>query len=155
MRHAGSAVSGIAVLIRPAQVRSAGMPEPEPEPVPMIVMRTANSGIEFQRARKIRVNRFISHARNPSEKLYAGFCQSILGSCADTAANQHVHAGFCQKISQCPVSLPVGIDNLAARYFSVFNIVKLELLGMSEMLENHAVLIGRCDLHIHILFFRF
>ena len=45
------------------------------------------------------------------------------------------------------VSASISVYHLFVCHLSIFNIVQLEVFGMSEMLENLSVFVGHCDPH--------
>ena len=96
--------------------------------------------------------RFICIPAYAAEQLNSGGCKCCLGSAADTAANQGIHAPLHQEASQRAVAAAVGVhhflpDDLAVRHF-----IELELLRVAEVLENLTVFIGNCDFHIRFSF---
>ena len=80
-------------------------------------------------------------------KLNSGFGQCVPCSHTDAAADQRVHLCRFQKTGQRPVTAAVGGYDLLRNNFAVFYIIKLELFGMAEMLEDFSIFIGCCNSH--------
>lgn len=114
-----------------------------------VVLMVVAAGIRIiiQRSGSKRLCRFISRSLYAGIKLDPGICQSHLCAHADAAANQSINFGGIQKSCQCAIAAAVGVNNLFSCDFSVLNVIQLELLGMSEMLENLSVFISDGDSH--------
>ena len=97
--------------------------------------------------------RIICASGNTAVKLNSSFCQRILGSCSDSAADQRVYLQIRKKACQSAVSASICIYNLLLCNLPFFHIIDLELLRMSEVLEYFSVFIGYCYSHL-ILSFR-
>ena len=47
------------------------------------------------------------------------------------------------------MSLTICIDNFTLNYFAIFNLIQLELLTMTKVLKDHAILISYCNFHLY------
>ena len=97
--------------------------------------------------------RIIRASGDATVKLNSGFCQRILGSCSDSAADQSVHLQIRKKACQSAMPVSICIYNLLFCNFPIFHIIDLELFRMSEVLEYFSIFIGYCYSHL-ILSFR-
>ena len=97
--------------------------------------------------------RIIRASGDAAVKLNSGFCQRILGSCSDSAADQSVHLQIRKKACQSAMPASICIYNLLFCNFPIFHIIDLELFRMSEVLEYFSIFIGYCYSHL-ILSFR-
>lgn len=113
----------------------------------VVMMVAMNVGIKGQISVEQCLYRIIGGAGNAAEELDTGLFQCILGAAADAAANQCVHIVVSQKSCQCAVPLSHGIHHKFLDDGVVFDVVYLELRGVAEMLEDHAVFIGDCNSH--------
>ena len=57
-----------------------------------------------------------------------------------------------QEACQCAVTAAVGVNDFRMSDFAVRSFIKLELLGVTEMLKNLTVFIGNCNFHDGISF---
>ena len=94
-------------------------------------------------------------AADAAVELDTGLRQCHLGTAADAAADQGIHALLHQEARQRAVAAAVGVhhflpDDLAVRHF-----IDLELLRVAEVLENLTVFIGNCNFHNGISFASF
>ena len=79
-------------------------------------------------------------------------CDSCFGKChlgthSDSAADKDIGLGFIEETCQSTVTISIDINDLLADDLTVLDIVDLELLSVSEMLEDFSVLVGYCDSH--------
>ena len=80
-----------------------------------------------------------------------GSCrQSSLSTCAYAAADKNISLKCSKNTGKRAVSAAVGVNNFRGNYLSVLNIVNLKLLGVSKMLEYHAIFISYRNSHIII-----
>ena len=93
------------------------------------------------------VYRSVGIAACASVEADTGFRQSHLSTAADAAADQRIDAVLHQKACQRTVAAAIGVNDFGMSDFAVQDFVKLELLGMSEMLKDLSVFIGNCDFH--------
>ena len=74
----------------------------------------------------------------------SGLCQGHLGASADSAADQGIYAMLQKKACQGPMAASVGVYHLLPGNSPVCDLIDLELLRVSKMLENLSILIGYC-----------
>ena len=86
--------------------------------------------------------RIIRASGDAAVKLNSGFCQRILGSCSDSAADQRICLQIRKKACQSAMPASICIYNLLFCNFPIFHIIDLELLRMSEVLKYFSVFIG-------------
>ena len=141
---AGVFVSGAPVFVLLAGMIPAGMP------LLMMVVAAMDVRIIRQITGQIRLDGLIRRSGYPAEQLDFSLFQGGLGSAPDPTTNQDIHAGLRQKSGQGPVALPLGVHDLTANNLPIFHIIEFELLRVSEMLKNHAILIRHCYPHLHL-----
>ena len=105
------------------------------------VMVTGGVGVLCKVVRKEILYRFIGPAHISVIKRNACLLHSHLSSAADTSADEYIDLCVFQESCQSTVSRAVCACDLFIYYFSVGNIVELELLCSAEMLENLSVFI--------------
>ena len=71
---------------------------------------------------------------------------------ADTAVELDARIGEC---CQCAVTTAVGVNDFRMSDFAVHSFIKLELLGVTEVLKDLTVFIGNCNFHNGISFANF
>ena len=113
----------------------------------MIMMIARRMLSKSQRARQQRCNRIIAAALNARIELDAKAAQRILRAAADAAADQRIRAVHHQHARQSAMAAAGGVDHLGGNNLSVLNLIELELLAVSKVLENLSILIGYCNLH--------
>ena len=113
----------------------------------VVVVIAADIWIVGESAGQQSVYRSISIAAYASVEPDTGFRQSHLSTASDAAADQRIDAMLHQKAGQRTVAAAIGVNDFGMSDFAVQDFVKLELLGMSEMLKNLSVFIGNCDFH--------
>ena len=118
----------------------------------MVVVIAMGVRVESQRSLRERPCRLVRVSLHAGVELDADVGQRHLRAHADAAANQRVDLGRLQKSGQRSVATPVGINDLRSRKLSVFHIVQLELLGVTEMLKDLSVLISNRDSHCNSSF---
>ena len=102
----------------------------------LVVMVVAvNIGIVAQISAEQCVHRCVSVPADTAVELDARFGQSCLRTAADASANQSVHALLHQEACQCAVTAAVGVNDFRMSDFAVRSFIKLELLGVTEMLK--------------------
>ena len=72
---------------------------------------------------------------------------SHLSASADASADKHVSLCVLEKACKSAVTSAIRAYDLFVYYFSVGDIIELELLCSAEMLEYLSVFIGNCDSH--------
>ena len=120
--------------------------------VRVVMVVTVNIGIVAQISAEQRVHRRVSLPADAAVELDTRLGQCRLRAAADAAANQSIHALPRQEACQRAVTAAVGINDFRMDDFAVRGFINLELLGVSEMLENLTVLIGNRNFHHGISF---
>ena len=120
--------------------------------VRMVMVVTVNIGIVAQISAEQCAHRCVSVPADTAVELDARFGQSCLRTAADASANQSVHAVLHQEACQCAVTAAVGVNDFRMSDFAVHSFIKLELLGVAEMLKDLTVFIGNCNFHNRISF---
>lgn len=113
----------------------------------MFVMITFGMRIVVEFARKIGRYRSIGIPLHAAKMLDAGRRQRILCSCTNAAADQNVNTVIDQQTGQGAMSGAAYVQNLRFGHLTVNRFINLKTLRMSEMLKNHAILIGYCNFH--------
>ena len=78
--------------------------------------------------------------------------RGCLRTAADASADQSVYTVLHQEACQCTVTTAIGVNDFRMDDFAVRSFIKLELLGVAEMLKNLTVFIGNCNFHNGISF---
>ena len=107
----------------------------------IVVVVADNIGVIFQSARDKSVHSLVCRAGDSAVQCDPHLAQSGLCSSSDASADQRVRADSLQKPRQRSVTLAVGTCDLRIDYLSVLDIVELEILCPSEMLEY----LSACD----------
>ena len=97
--------------------------------------------------------RLVSRALHTRIELDTDIRKRRLRSHADPAANQSVRLYGLKETGQGAVAASVGINDLLADDFSAFHVIKLELFGMPEVLEDRSVSVSYCYSHCFSSFF--
>ena len=113
----------------------------------VIVVGAADVGALGQDAGDELHNSHIGAAVDAGVQVDARSGQGVDGAAANAAADQLVHLEGGQEGSQGTVAAAVGIHNGGTDDLAVLHVIELELLGVAEMLDNCAVLIGYCVSH--------
>ena len=92
-------------------------------------------------------NRCIRITANTAVKLDTGLLESHPGTAADAAADQHIRIQAGQQTCQSTVTAAVGVYHFGRYNGTVFHVVYLELLGVTEVLEDQTVSVSNCDSH--------
>ena len=103
--------------------------------VRMVMVVTVNIGVVAQTSAEQSLHRCVSVPADTAVELDARFGQSCLRTAADASANQSVHALLHQEACQCAVTAAVGVNDFRMSDFAVRSFIKLELLGVTEMLK--------------------
>ena len=107
----------------------------------MIMVVTVNIGIVAQTSVEQCAHRRVSVPADTAVELDARFGECCLRTAADASANQSVHAVLHQEACQCAVTAAVGVNDFRMSDFAVHSFIKLELLGVTEMLKDS---LGAC-----------
>ena len=113
----------------------------------MIVMIAFYVRIISESAGKKCFDRSIARAADTSIQLNTCLGKCHLCATADSAANECVNFQILEDCGKRAVSLTVGISNRAACDLSVFYVVNLKLLGVTEVLKDLSVFISYCNFH--------
>jgi hypothetical protein len=89
----------------------------------------------------------ISRTGNTAVQLDPSLGQRVLRAHADTAANQRIYLCGFQKSCESTMTASVGGNDLLRNDPAILHIEKLELLGVSKVLEDLSVFISNCDSH--------
>ena len=81
-------------------------------------------------------------------ELYPGLSKGYLGAHPYSAADKDIGLDRIKEACKCAVAASVGVYNLLVDDLPVLDVVDLELLGVSEMLEDLPVVI--CDCYSHV-----
>ena len=101
----------------------------------VVMVVTVNTGIVAQIPVEQCAHRRVSVPADTAVELDARFGQSCLRTAADASANQSVHALLHQEACQCAVTTAIGVNDFRMSDFAVRSFIKLELLGVTEMLK--------------------
>ena len=121
----------------------------------MVMVVTVNIGIVAQIPVEQCAHRRVSVPADTAIELDTRLGQSCLRTAADASANQSVHAVLHQEACQCAVTTAVGVNDFRMSDFAVHSFIKLELLGVTEMLKDLTVFIGNCNFYNGISFASF
>ena len=118
----------------------------------VVMVVTVNIGIVAQTSAEQCAHCRVSVPADTAIELDTRLGQSCLRTAADAAADQSVHAVLHQEACQCAVTAAVGVNDFRMSDFAVHSFIKLELLGVAEMLKDLTVFIGNCNFHNRISF---
>lgn len=113
----------------------------------MTVVRTVDIGIEAEVSCQEVHNSPVRIAGAAAVKPDASLCQRHLGATADTAADQNICVQTSKQIGQSTVATAVGVNDLGSNDIAAAHFVNLELLGVTEMLEDLTVSISNRNCH--------
>ena len=142
-----SALMPLTVVVSAFMVFSMVMPALVAFPVVMAVVVAFGIGIILQRTLCQSLRGRIGRTGNPAVELDSRLSQRILCPHADAAADQCIRLRCFQEAGQCAVPAAVGWYDLLRDNFTVLHIVELELLRVTEMLEDLSVFVSYCDSH--------
>ncbi len=89
----------------------------------------------------------IRRSLNARIKLDPGIRKRHLRTHTNASADQGVRLHSLQEACKSAMTASVGVNNLLADDFTLFNIVQLKLLCMTEVLEDLSIFICDCDSH--------
>ena len=115
--------------------------------VMMVVVIALDIGVEAECACQQVSNSCVCIAAAAAVKSNTCLGQCHLCAAADTAADQHICMQGAQHTCQGAVAAAVGIYHFGCNDRAVFYFVNLELLGVTEMLEDLTVSISYCNSH--------
>ena len=116
-------------------------------PVMMPMVVAPGVGIIFQRSLRKSFCGGICSTLDSGIKCDSRIRKRCLRSHADSSADQRIRFYCLQEARKGTVSASVGINDLLIYDLSAFDVIQLELLGVSEMLEDLPVVI--CDCYSH------
>ena len=116
------------------------------------VMVTVCIRIELQCSGGKSLCRFICGSLNAGIEPDPRIGQRHLCTHPDSSADECIHSGCLKETGQGTVTAAVRVYDLFSRDLSLFNIKKLELFTMSEMLKNLSFFISDCDPHCNTSF---
>ena len=140
-------VEAFAVMVSALVTASVMMSTLVPLTVVMAVVVAFGIGIILQRTLCQSLCGRIGRTGNPAVELDPRLSQRILCPHADAAADQCVRLRCFQEAGQCAVPAAVGWHDLLRDNYTVLHIVELELLRVTEMLEDLSVFVSYCDSH--------
>jgi len=115
--------------------------------VVMVMMVALNIGIKAQITCQEVCDRCVGIAAAATVKLNTCLSQGHLCTAADAAADQNICIQCAQNTGQGTVTAATGVDHFGCHNGAVLNFVNLELLGVTEMLEDLAVGVSYCNFH--------
>ena len=116
-----------------------------------VVVGAAGIGIILQLTGQQGIDCIVGIAVDAAVELDAGLVQCGAGAAADAAADQGVNLVGSQITGQSAVTGAGNAEDLGIDDSAVFDLVELELGGMTEVGEDHFVLISNCNQHGNIL----
>ncbi len=116
-------------------------------PVVMVVMVALGIGIKHERTFSKRFCGFVCGALHSGVEPDPRVRKRHLRPHADAAADQGIRFYRLQETRKCAVSASVGINGLLIHDPAVFDVIELELLSVTEVLEDLSVFVCNCDSH--------
>ena len=137
----------LAVMLSAFMVFSVAMTALVAFPVMMTVVVALRIGIILEGALCKRFGCCVRRTGYAAVELDARLGQRVLRAHADAAADQDIHLRGFQEACQRAMPTAVGRHDLFLNDFTVLHIIKLELLRVTEVLENLSVLISYRNSH--------
>ena len=141
------AAAFIAVVVTAFMAFAMVMPTLVAFPVMMSMVVALGFGIVFQRSIRKGFRGGIRRSLNACVKPDPDIRKRRLRTHTDASADQGVSLHRLQEAGQRAMAASVGFHDLLIHDLPLFNIVQLELLGMSEVLEDLSVFVCDCDPH--------
>ena len=113
----------------------------------LMVVAALNIGIKAQITCQEVCDRCVSIAAAATVKLNTCLSQGHLCAATDAATDQHICIQCAQNTGQGTVTAATGVDHFGCHNGAVLHFVNLELLGVTEMLEDLTVSISNCNSH--------
>jgi len=115
----------------------------------LAVMRTVCFRRILKRAGEMLCDSLVRRALDAGIDADAGIRERLDRARADAAADERIDFIFLQKAGECAVTAALRADNLRFLNGVLLDVIELECLRVSEMLEHRAVFvfIGDCDSH--------
>ena len=115
--------------------------------VMVFMMIAAGIRIILQVALRESFRRRVRRPLHAGIEFYTRIGQRHLCAHADTAADQCVNLRCLKESGQRAMSASIGVYYLFSRDPAILRVIQLELLRMSEMMENLSIFVGDCDSH--------
>ena len=115
--------------------------------VMMAVVVASGIGIILQRILCQSLRSCVGRTGNAAVEPDPRLGQRSLCAHADAAADQRIRLRSFQKAGQRPMAAAAGGDDLLCDDLTVLYVIELELLRVSEMLEDLSVFVSDCDSH--------
>jgi len=115
--------------------------------VVMVMMVALNIGIKAQITCQEVCDRCVGIAAAATVKLNTCLSQGHLCTATDAATDQNICIQCAQNTGQGTVTAATGVDHFGCHNGAVLHFVNLELLGVTEMLEDLTVSISNCNSH--------
>ena len=115
--------------------------------VMMAMVVALGIGVIFQSSFSEGSRRSIRRSLYTGIELNSCISKRHLSTHTDTSADQSISLYRLQEACKSSVTASIGINDLLIDDRSLFNIIQLELFGMTEVLEDFSVFICDCDSH--------
>ena len=147
-----AAVKAFAVMVSALMTASVVMSAFVPFTVMMAMVVALGVGVILQRSLRQRPGRCIRRAGHAAVEFDPRLGQCVLCAHTDAAADQCIRLRRFQEACQRAVTAAVGGNDLLRDDYAVLHVVELELLSVTEMLEDLSVFVSDCDSHISCSF---
>ena len=104
-------------------------------------------GIVSELAPEVHFDRGVRASGKSGDVCDAHVYHHVARAGAHPSAEEDIGADLLDDGSDTAVACTVAVDHLGGYYLGILDVVDLELLCPSEMLEYFSVLVGDCDLH--------
>ena len=101
----------------------------------VVMVITVNIWVVAQTSVEQCAHRSVSVTADTAVELDTRLGQSCLRTAADASADQSVYTVLHQEACQCAVTAAIGVNDFRMSDFAVRSFIKLELLGVTEMLK--------------------
>ena len=105
-------------------------------------------------ARKEGVHDVVAVARRTGIDIDAGLSESVNSPAADATADEHVNAARCKHAGKSAMPSTIRAYYLRGYNLAIFDVVDLELLRSTKVLENLTVFVGHRNPHTVLLLVR-
>ncbi len=112
----------------------------------MVMMIASRSRID-QFTLKISFNDFVGISLGACADFDACVCKCLLGTAADTAADQYIDCVVCKQAGKCTVTDAVGTDHFTGDDIAVLDIIDFKELCPAKMLKYISLIISYCNFH--------
>ena len=110
----------------------------------MPMMVAGHRWIVLQRSLQQCVHSRITAATHPAVELDARVSQSVLCTSADTATDQRIDVLILQQSCQSTMPGAIAAKDMRLHDFPIFQCIDFELLRLTKMLKDLAIVIGYC-----------